>query len=84
MLDLFCIALCYGFYVNCLLNLDLSILQKNRVRASQQRTIMHIDACHWLEGLELSFASLKVLCGLNVFDGLDILGTFAKCLSQGA
>lgn len=43
---------------------------------------MYVNARHWLEDLELSFANLKILHSLNVLDGLDILGTFAKCLSQ--
>lgn len=35
-----------------------------------------------LEGLELSFASFKVVYGLNVLSGFDVHGTFAKYLSQ--
>lgn len=31
-------------------------------------------AYHWLEDLELSFTSLKVLCSLNVFGGFNVLG----------
>lgn len=79
----FCIALFYGSYVNCLFNVNLSLPQRNWVRVGQQGTIIYVDARHYLKGLELLFASLKVLCGLDVLYGLDILGTFAKYSSQG-